>query len=53
MNNSVLEQRSRFAMIGVLMTVVSLIFLFYIGSSLINSTKRYLEQVHTMEISCR
>lgn len=53
MSNSLLEQRNRFALIGALMTVVSLIFLFYIGSSLVNSTKRYLEQTQAIEMTCR
>ena len=39
MNSSILEQRNRFALIGVLMTIVSLMFLFYMGSSLVSSTK--------------
>lgn len=52
MNSSILEQRSRFAMIGVVMVIVSLMFLFYMGSSLVNSTKRYLEQMQVMEITC-
>lgn len=52
MNSSILEQRSRFAMIGVVMVIVSLMFLFYMGSSLVNSTKRYLEQIQVMEITC-
>lgn len=52
MNSSILEQRSRFAMIGVVMVIVSLMFLFYMGSSLVNSTKRYLEQIQTIEITC-
>lgn len=37
-------QRSRFAMIGVVMTIVSLVFLFYVGSSLVSSTKKYHQQ---------
>ena len=41
MNSSILEQRNRFALIGVLMTIVSLMFLFYMGSSLVSSTKKY------------
>lgn len=52
MNSSILEQRSRFAMIGVVMVIVSLMFLFYMGSCLVNSTKRYLEQMQVMEITC-
>ena len=34
MNSSIFEQRSRFAMIGALMVIISLMFLFYMGSSL-------------------
>lgn len=45
MNSSILEQRNRFALIGVLMLIVSLMFLFYMGSSLVSTTKKYLEQV--------
>lgn len=52
MNSSILEQRNRFAMIGLLMVIVSLLFLFYMGSSLVNSTKKYLEQIQVMEITC-
>lgn len=52
MNGSVLEQRSRNAMIGVLMVIVSLMFLYYMGSSLVSSTKKYLEQVQAIEITC-
>lgn len=33
MNSSIFEQRSRFAMIGALMVIISLMFLFYMGSS--------------------
>ena len=51
MNSSILEQRNRFALIGVLMTIVSL-FLFYMGSSLVSSTKKYLEQIRMIEITC-
>ena len=52
MNSSIFEQRSRFAMIGALMGVISLMFLFYMGSSLVSSTKKYLEQIHKIEITC-
>ena len=52
MNSSSLEQRNRFALIGVLMTIVSLMFLFYMGSSLVSSTKKYLEQIRMIEITC-
>ena len=48
MNSSILEQRNRFALIGVLMTIV----LFYMGSSLVSSTKKYLEQIRMIEITC-
>ena len=47
MNSSILEQRNRFALIGVLMTIVSLMFLFYMGSSLVSSTK-----IRMIEITC-
>ena len=52
MNSSIFEQRSRFAMIGALMVIISLMFLFYMGSSLVSSTKKYLEQIRMIEISC-
>lgn len=52
MNSSIFEQRSRFAMIGVLMVIISLLFLFYMGSSLVSSTKKYLEQIQGIEITC-
>lgn len=52
MNSSILEQRSRFAMIGALMVIVSLMFLFYMGNSLVSATQEYLEQVEAIEISC-
>lgn len=45
MNSSILEQRNRFALIGVVMIIISLMFLFYMGSSLVSTTKKYLEQV--------
>lgn len=49
MNSSIFEQRSRFAMIGALMVIISLMFLFYMGSSLVSSTKKYLEQIHNRD----
>ncbi|MFR4461290.1 MAG: hypothetical protein ACLT63_09250 [Bacteroides xylanisolvens] len=52
MNSSILEQRNRFALIGVLMTIVSLMFLFYMGSSLVSSTKKYLEQIRDRDNLC-
>ena len=52
MNSSILEQRNRFALIGVLMTIVSLMFLFYMGSSLGSSTKKYLVWTNKRE-SCK
>ena len=52
MSSSFLEQRSRFAMIGALMVIISLMFLFYMGSSLVSSTKKYLEQIQGIEITC-
>ena len=50
MSREELQQKSRFAMIGTLMTIVSLVFLFYVGSSLLNKTKKYKEQA--IEIAC-
>ena len=52
MSSSILEQRSRFAMIGALMVIISLMFIFYKGSSLVSSTKKYLEQIQGIEITC-
>ena len=52
MSSSMLEQRSRFAMIGALMIIISLMFWYYMGSSLVSATKKYLEQVQTIEITC-
>lgn len=51
MGKNELIQKSRFAMIGTLMTIAGLMFLFYIGSSLINSTKQY--QNKGIEIAIR
>ena len=51
MSSSMLEQRSRFAMIGALMIIISLMFWYYM-SSLVSATKKYLEQVQTIEITC-
>lgn len=52
MNSSILDQRSRNAMIGALMVIVSVMFLYYMGSSLVSSTKKYLEQAQAIEITC-
>ena len=52
MSSSMLEQRSRFAMIGALMIIISPMFWYYMGSSLVSATKKYLEQVQTIEITC-
>lgn len=51
MSNSLLEQRSRFAMIGALMVIIGLMFMFYMGSSLVSSTKKHLEQAQVSEIT--
>lgn len=51
MNSNTFEQRSRFAMIGALMVIISLMFLFYMGTSLVSATKKYLEQVREIEIT--
>ena len=47
-----IEQAHSFAMIGALMVIISLMFLFYMGSSLVSSTKKYLEQIQGIEITC-
>lgn len=52
MSNSLLEQRSRFAMIGAIMMIVGLLFLFYMGSSLVSSTKKYVEHIQDLGITC-
>lgn len=52
MENSILEQRNRFAKIGMLMFIISLIFLGYMGSSLVSSTKKYMEPMQRMELIC-
>ena len=51
MSSSMLEQRSRFAMIGALI-IISRMCWYYMGSSLVSATKKYLEQVQTIEITC-
>lgn len=51
MGKNDLMERSRFAMIATLMTILSLVFLFYIGTSLISSTKNYQNQ--TLEMTSR
>lgn len=48
-----MEQRSRFAMIGAIMMILGLLFLFYMGSSLVSSTKKYIVHVEGTEITCR
>lgn len=50
MSSSILDQRNRYAVIGVLMVILSLIFLFYMGSSLVSSTKEYLGGMQGVEI---
>ena len=52
MNSSIFEQRSRFAMIGALMVIISLMFYStwkFFGKLL---PKKYLEQIHEIEITC-
>ena len=51
MSREELQQKSRFAMIGTLMTIVSLVFLFYVGSSLLNTTKKYKDSVYGQIVS--
>lgn len=45
MNSSILDERNRYALIGVVMIIISVMFLFYMGSSMVSTTKKYLEQV--------
>ena len=49
MSSSMLEQRSRFAMIGALMIIISLMFWYYMGSSLVSATKKYLCLLYTSD----
>lgn len=51
MKDTDLQQKSYFALVGTLMTIVSLVFLFYVGSSLIHSTKKYHEQKCRVELA--
>ena len=44
-------RKSHFAMVSTLMAIISLVFLFYMGSSLIDFTKKY--QNRTIEIATR
>lgn len=50
MNSDSLEQKYRFAVIGLIMIIISFVFLFYIGSSLVSSTKKYMVQIEEVEI---
>lgn len=50
MSREEMRQRSRFVMIGTLMTIVSLVFLFYVGSLLVNATKKYKQPI---EVACK
>lgn len=50
MSKEELQQKSRCALIGTLMTIISLVFLFHVGSSLINATKQYKQPV---KVACR
>ena len=40
-------------MIGVLMVIISLMFMFYMGSSLVSATKKYMEQIQGVDITCQ
>ncbi len=41
MNRNLLDEKSRYAIIGTLMTIIVLLFLFYIGRSMVYYTKEY------------
>lgn len=49
MNREEFHRQRRFIIIGTLMAVISLAFLYYMGNSLVAATKRYKEQ--TIEIT--
>ena len=52
MNSSIFEQRSRFAMIGALMVIISLLCVDFVRRTKASSTKKYLEQIQGIEITC-
>lgn len=52
MSDPVLERKSRFAMVGAVMTIVGLLFLFYIVRSLVHSTRQYRQEAQ-IEMVCR
>lgn len=52
MSDRILERKSRCAMVGAVMTIIGLLFLFYIVSSLVHSTKKYLEETE-VEMVCK
>lgn len=48
MKNEMLQERNRYALIGVIMIIIGLLFLLYIGSSLVCSTKKYANRVENV-----
>lgn len=50
MKSEELRQQYHFIIIGVLMTIISLVFLLYMGSSLVAATKSYKGQTVEMTI---
>lgn len=44
MDREELQLRSRFVIVGLLMLLISLVFLFYMGNYLVRTTKEYKEQ---------
>lgn len=51
MGSNTLEQRSRFALIGTLMIIIGLLFLFYMGRSMVTTTQKYMKQSHRIEVN--
>lgn len=51
MDREEFHQQFRFIIIGMLMAVISLVFLLYMGNSLVAATKRYNEQTIEMTLT--
>lgn len=47
MKNELMQERNRYAIVGIVMIIISVLFLYYIGSSLVCSTKKYINEIHT------
>lgn len=51
MDREELQLKSRFVIVGLLMLLISLVFLFYMGKSLVAATKDYKEQIIEMTLT--